>query len=273
MRCPPEWSLAGLHDAVWTVIEPYLGCKHEARVLDVACGPGEFATRLKRAGCYTVACDYKPELFSGECDQLIGCDLNREWVSAITPHGPFDMVIAQEVIEHIESPARFLREVASLLSPGAVCVMTSPNNQDKASRIDYLFHGELPWFQLDSVHGTGHLTPIIVELFCMMAVAAGFELERFCGYGLRKPLKLNWRGRLFEKYLDFKMRGKCLDNVINLWVLRKGDAPEAGMHCLSSPVLAKARQWAQVPCERLPVRDSGYGRSITNGGDSAPPSM
>lgn len=252
MNLPPEWSLTGLHDAVWSLVHPFLDRKGGAIVLDVAAGPGEFTTRLKRAGCCTVACDFRPEVFRGECDRLVACDLNGDWVPSVREHGPYDVVVAQEVIEHIESPARLLRDVASLLKPGAVCVVTSPNNQDKASRIDYLFGGELPWFQLDSVHGTGHLTPIMVELFYMMAVAAGFELERFCGYGDRKPMKLNWRGRLFELYLDRKMKGTCLGNVINMWLLRKGDGPEAGLHCLDPSVLSKARQWARIPCERLP---------------------
>lgn len=49
----------------------------------------------------------------GRCRQLRGKD--------------FDVIVASEIIEHLDNPARFLREVRSLFSAGTEMILTTPN--------------------------------------------------------------------------------------------------------------------------------------------------
>jgi SAM-dependent methyltransferase len=41
--------------------------------------------------------------------------------------GPFDVVLAKEVVEHLEAPERFTRELARRVKPGGELVLTTPN--------------------------------------------------------------------------------------------------------------------------------------------------
>lgn len=246
----PEWALSGLHNVVWKLLLERLPLdkQNECRVLDAGAGPGEFSSRLSDAGFVAIACDQDETVFCGKCHKFIPCNLNGDWASAVKVEGPYDAVVAQEVIEHIENPTRFIRDIASLLKPGGLCILTSPNDQDKASRIDFLFHGELPWFRLENLSGAGHQTPMFVELTYLMALTAGFELKGFYGYGKRAPMKLNWKGRLFERYLDRKMTGGCLHNVINIWAFQMNNTPMRGLSHLDPRVLAAAKEWVKTPC-------------------------
>ena len=254
MKIIPEWALHGLHDVVWQLLVDNISCSKKGicRILDIGAGPGEFTTRIMDAGHVAIACDVDKSNFVGRCDKFIICDLNHNWADAVMREGPYDVVVAQEVIEHIENPARFMRDIGSVLKPDGLCLLTSPNNQDKASRVDFLFHGELPWFRIAKVSDSGHQTPIFLEGFYLMAITAGFDLQGYYGYGERGPLKLNWKGRIFERYLDRKMKGACLNNVINIWVLQmNGDNQLKGKNYYDSNVLDKAKGWIKRPCAIL----------------------
>jgi len=104
---------AGLHEfVVGDVLPAFL--KPGARALDLGAGSGAFATRLQSAGCDVMAVDR---------------DFSRQ-----IRGGPFDLVTAIEVFEHMESPIGFLRNVRELLAPGAVAVLTTPNVDNAPAR-------------------------------------------------------------------------------------------------------------------------------------------
>lgn len=248
---PKECALKGLHDSLWNCIAPFLDKLPVRKVLDVGCGQGAFVSRFAGLGHYTVACDVDGAKFKGTCDRFLEVNLDGD-CTELLDQGPFGLVISQEIIEHLENPFAFMRRLGKLTADGGVCVVTTPNNQDKSSRIDFLFNGEFPWFTFEhGIPDSGHISPITLPLFYLMAASAGFTLERFCGFGERVPLKLNWRGRLFERYLDRKMNGNCLSNVINIWVLRKAAADTSVGALVSPQTLAKARLFMEKPCEIL----------------------
>src|SRR5260370_23953068 len=55
----------------------------------------------------------------------------------------FDLVFAVEVIEHVESPINFLRNIAQLLAPEGVAIITTPNVDSLPARAKFLLAGKL----------------------------------------------------------------------------------------------------------------------------------
>src|SRR5712692_7395449 len=58
---------------------------------------------------------------------------------------PYDLVFAVEVIEHVESPINFLflRNIAQLLAPEGVAIITTPNLDSLPARAKFLLAGKL----------------------------------------------------------------------------------------------------------------------------------
>lgn len=113
------------------------GFDRRDRLLDYGCGAGWFVEYLRRRG-YTHSHGYDPY---GPADG-VG---NR----AVLGRGPFDFVVLQDVIEHVESPYALLDEIDGLLAPGGHVLIGTPN----ANRIDL---GRVSTF-LNELHVPYHL--------------------------------------------------------------------------------------------------------------------
>ena len=70
--------------------------------------------------------------------------------------------MAVEVIEHVESPINFLRNVAQLLAPGGTAVITTPNVDSLPARLRFLFGGKIR--MMDEYSDPTHISPIFVDL-------------------------------------------------------------------------------------------------------------
>ncbi|MGO9451395.1 MAG: class I SAM-dependent methyltransferase [Candidatus Binataceae bacterium] len=55
--------------------------------------------------------------------------------------GKFDLVLLLEVMEHLPNIAHMLSEIARVLKPGGVAIVTTPNRLNVTSRIHYLLTG------------------------------------------------------------------------------------------------------------------------------------
>ena len=72
----------------------------------------------------------------------------------------FDVVLAVEVVEHLENPWAFMREAVRTLRPEGFLIITTPNVSSIPSRLEYLRSGVLPYFRQESFEGCYHVTPI-----------------------------------------------------------------------------------------------------------------
>lgn len=162
------------------------------RAADLGAGPGAMAARLREFGCDVLAVDRDANGF--EADVPHRCvDFNEpDFASQLEPGG-FGLITAIEVIEHVESPISFLRNVGRLLAPGGVAALTTPNVDSLPARLKFLLAGKIR--TMDEHGEPTHISPIFFDLLQRQFLPrAGVRLREHLvfppnGYQLtRKPL-------------------------------------------------------------------------------------
>lgn len=160
-----------------------------ARVLDVGAGRGRFshllAEELRARGLeprdHVVPVDLVPETFEAE-----GLECRRTGADGRLPFedSSFDVVVSIEVVEHVEDPFAFLRELARVARPGGRVVVTTPNVLHLSSRVRNLVWGfpslfdPLPLAGADVRFLSGHIHPISPYFLALAALRAGLgEVE------------------------------------------------------------------------------------------------
>lgn len=83
-------------------------------------------------------------------------DLN---LALAAPGQTFDVIIAAEVIEHLENPRLMMRECFRLLRPGGTVLISTPNNESWRSLVALLIRGHFVAFS-DSCY-PAHITPVL----------------------------------------------------------------------------------------------------------------
>jgi len=98
----------------------------DLKTVDLGSGPGAMAARLHQMGCDVIAADQSANGFVPQLpDQTVS--FSPTDFAAKLNDGAFGIVTASEVIEHVESPIGFLRNVRRILSPGGAAILTTPN--------------------------------------------------------------------------------------------------------------------------------------------------
>ena len=116
---------------VEVLIDEFLGTQDLAgrKVLDVGCGLGFFSQRLVERGADVLACDIGERLVA-ETRRRAGCeavvadalDLERTFGS-----NRFDVVLSSECIEHTPDPPLAVTQMLSVLKPGGLLSISTPN--------------------------------------------------------------------------------------------------------------------------------------------------
>ena len=96
------------------------------RVLDLGCADGHLAGELRAAGHHVVGVDLvATDGVEDRVDELVRADLDHGLPPEVT--GPFDMVVAADVLEHVRRPEILLQELHGVLAPSGVLVASVPN--------------------------------------------------------------------------------------------------------------------------------------------------
>jgi SAM-dependent methyltransferase len=150
----------GLHDYVMEQVLPRF-LRSGERAIDLGAGTGAFAMRLRQAGWDVLAADIYVDGYKADVP-VVQVDLNRPDFALQLGLRAFGLVTAVEVIEHVESPIGFLRNVGRLLKPGGVAVLTTPNVDSAPARIKFLLTGTLR--MMDAKSEKTHITPVFWDL-------------------------------------------------------------------------------------------------------------
>ncbi|MEZ4392608.1 MAG: class I SAM-dependent methyltransferase [Polyangiales bacterium] len=116
---PATWQQPlHLHlDPMWRALVPALGALR-GRVLDVGCGHKPYRAMLGPGVTEYVGVDRE----GGDAD----ADLRAEADALPFDDGSFDAAVSFQVLEHVRDPAGCAREMARVLRPGGVAVVTAP---------------------------------------------------------------------------------------------------------------------------------------------------
>ena len=114
-------------------------CPLEAlRLLDAGCGGGLVTEPMARLGAHAVGIDAgdanikAAKVHANELE--IDADYRVGTVEGLLAAGEpkFDIVLALEVVEHVQDPARFLADCAALTAPGGLLIMATLNRTPQA---------------------------------------------------------------------------------------------------------------------------------------------
>lgn len=182
-------SHAGRQFHVRAHLDCYASCfgifasRPRGALLDVAAGAGYTSHVLQSMGFHVTATEINTEQFIAEGVDVQGVDLNGGLPFS---DAAFPNVLALEIIEHLEAPARFVRDVARVLAPGGTALISTPNITSIGSKLRFVFKNEFNLFYnvpkrlkdpLDD-RAAGHISPMPLWLLCHFIQEAGLSVVR-----------------------------------------------------------------------------------------------
>lgn len=150
-----------------------------SRVIDVGSGQGAFAARLRDNGYTVTAVDKNADDFRAEGVEFIRLDFDiAHQVDAFksSHRGQYDIAVGMEVIEHVENPWEYCRFMLSLVRPGGVVLLTTPNSESIQSRVEFLFSGLFAHFNKSDYLGSGHINPLTFHELQLIADGVGARI-------------------------------------------------------------------------------------------------
>lgn len=176
-----------------------------ATIADIGAGQGNLERLLAAAHRPVLMVDdFRPVDVPAYCE-WVQADLNEQWA---LPNRQFDFVYALEVIEHVENPRHFFRELVKIMKPGGYGFVSTPNNEGFFSKLNFLISGQHRWFQ-DSGY-PAHITPLLKIDFTRILAENDLALCRFYhgadDYIPKLGLRIKANGPLFSQTIGVLFR-------------------------------------------------------------------
>lgn len=157
------------HELVAELIEPTT-----LPVLDVGAGSGNFTEFLHRGGWRPIAVDFDAVGYVRSAAPFVRTDLE---VGLPLRDASVGGAVAIEVVEHLESPARLVRELSRVAAMGAWVVITTPNILSWASKLELLVRDAHETFGDSGYTSNGHITPVALDQLTKLGQRAGLQVD------------------------------------------------------------------------------------------------
>ncbi|MEE8054776.1 MAG: class I SAM-dependent methyltransferase [Gammaproteobacteria bacterium] len=159
------------------IVETEIPPSGDIQILDVGAGRGGLSRRLLNAGFSVQGCDLFPDNFD-----VPGVECRRVDATGHLPYsdGSVDLVLAVELIEHLEDHCGLFNEVSRILRPGGTLAFSTPNIISLKSKLAFLFTGYFYAFptldpnQLDPV--SQHITPFTLDRYRWRLAQSGLDI-------------------------------------------------------------------------------------------------
>lgn len=177
-RLAAERSEGISSEAIYRVIQDAIrGGGLRGTILDYGAGRGEFTRSLLKLGLFDRVC--VADLMAVPADltnrvEWIQQDLN---VPIACGDEQFDVVVAVEVIEHLENPRMMMRDLFRLLRRGGTAILSTPNNESWRSLLALLIRGHFVAFSASCY--PAHITALVREDLKRIFQEAGFACPAF----------------------------------------------------------------------------------------------
>lgn len=185
-QAPETTTLTDAHLSGWfrressELFEGFPICAEDT-VLDIGCGDGPFAHFCAELGAEVIVADVDADKIAALEARLK--QLSTRGVTALVtdanpiplPDARANKIIAMEVLEHVEDPAQFMRELVRVAKPGAQFLITVPDPlgesvQKKLAPVAYFEH-------------PNHIRVFQRDEFERLILDAGLIIERRADYG------------------------------------------------------------------------------------------
>lgn len=209
------------------LLDCYLGIAGDSplRILDVGCAQATLALLLAERGHRVTAVDIRPRFLEYAQSRYTHGDIRFLAANALEEDlpGTFDLVFANQIIEHLVYPDKLVGRLRSLLTPGGRLVITTPNGDYVKNPLQSYHDLGDPknWEHMQfSADGDGHF----------YAYLAGELREVMHGAGL-----VDIATRFLETpFMSGHMKARYLHRVLPVSVLRRADRGLLSISALAS---------------------------------------
>lgn len=202
---PNSKTVVDLNTAIHDRIIELLANEPRGSLVDLGAGDGTLVERLQREGFEVTAVDAIASDFRPDGIKVVVANLNEKMPF---PDAQFKTVVSTELIEHLENPWFFLREIYRITEPGGVAIISTPNLSSIYVRLWYLLTGRLYNFLNSAYTHIGHITPVYLwNLERMAEDKFDVEAVKVNASPIPKtPFGLPFRSRLLGQCIVVKLR-------------------------------------------------------------------
>jgi 2-polyprenyl-3-methyl-5-hydroxy-6-metoxy-1,4-benzoquinol methylase len=216
-------------DCVVELISRHVESAGDIRFLEVGCGEGFVVKSAVQRGWNVQAVDYQlapAQKFNSDIvEQVVACDPNEYLRQRIAAGARFDVIVLQNVLEHVLEPEQLLEQLRTIVSPRGCLVVQVPNDFSALQQLaraegrtarDYWFlpPQHLNYFNEDNLPKVAYragfqivdgVTDFPIEMFLWRA-SSNYALDPSLGkhaHQGRVTLDLYLARKGLQRYVDF----------------------------------------------------------------------